>query len=149
MKALLLTIVAILVVGTGSAAADVFPLCVTARLGAGLGAAKIDFTLAVETFPNSPMIALSGQASFSQPVSPPGSLIVYAVSGAAIPNADGIWASLSGTGYDLAKNVYRGTFTAQLSSDALKNTFSYTRQNLDGSGSATSTSSIPLTVCGQ
>jgi hypothetical protein len=120
-------------------------ICRTARLGSGLGAARVDFTLAVDD--QGPFRELLGEARFSQPVAPPGSLIVYAVTGVAIPNEDGTWVSLTGTGYDLAKTVYRSTFTAQLSADPSKNTFSYTRQNLDGSGAVTSTSTLPIIPC--
>jgi hypothetical protein len=131
-------------VATRHAAADT---CVTARLGSGLGAARIDFTLAVDA--QGPFTELLGEARFSQPIAPPGGLIIYAVTGVAIPNADGMWVSLTGTGYDLAKTLYRGTFAAQLSADPAKNTFSYTRQNLDGSGAVTSTSTLPIITCPQ
>ena len=92
---------------------------------------------------------LAGQAQFSQPVAPPAGLIVYAVSGTAIANTDGIWASLIGAGYDQAKNLYRGTFAVQLSLDMSKNILSYTRQNLDGSGSITLTGAPEVTGCPQ
>ena len=150
MKSILFVLVAIFVVGIGTAvAADDTTICLTARLGAGMGAARVDFTLHATTTSASPFYSLAGQASFSQPISPPGSLIVYAVSGVGIPNADGTWVSLSGTGYDLAKTLYRGTFAAQTSNDPTKSLFSYTRENLDGSGSVTSTSTIPIAPCSQ
>ena len=135
------------VVARAAAADAVSPVCVTARLGSGLGAAKVDFTLSDDV--QGPFRELLGEARFSQPIAPPGGLIVYAVTGVAIPNADGTWVSLTGTGYDLAKTLYRGTFAAQLSADPAKNTFSYTRQNLDGSGAVTSTSTLPIITCTQ
>lgn len=128
---------------TSEAAADT--VCVTARLGSGLGAARIDFTLAVDV--QGTFLELLGEARFSQPVSPPGNLIVYAVTGVAIPNTDGVWVSLGGTGYDVARTLYRGAFAAQVSADPSTNTFSYTRQNLDGTGAVTSTSTLPITPC--
>ena len=133
-------------VGVGTVAADAVSIvCVTARLGSGLGAARVDFTLSVDVL--EPIATLAGEARFSQSIAPPGSLIIYGVTGVAIPNADGTWVSLTGTGYDLAKTLYRGTFAAQLSADPAKNTFSYTRQNLDGSGAVTSTSTLPIITC--
>jgi hypothetical protein len=140
------TMLSSIFVATDIATADPVSLfCVTARLGTGLGAAKVDFVLAIDEV--GPFRELAGEARFSAPVAPPGNLIIYAISGTAIPNADGFWVSLSGTGYDVAKTVFRGTFTAQLSVDPSKNTFSYTRQNLDGSGASTSTSTLPITLC--
>jgi hypothetical protein len=132
---------------SATAADDAVPVCVTARFGSGLGAARIDLKLFVD--PQGSVSELAGEARFSQPVAPPGSLIVYAVSGAAISNADGVWGSLGGTGYDLAKTIYRVTIAAQLSSDPTKNTLSYTRQNLDGLGAITSTGAPEVTACPQ
>jgi hypothetical protein len=48
MKSVLFTLVAILVVGVGAAAADPVTICFTARLGSGLGAARVDFNLLEE-----------------------------------------------------------------------------------------------------
>ena len=128
-------------------AAGADPVCLTARFGSGLGAARIDLTVVVDS--QVPFAEIAGEAQFSQPVSPPGSLIIYAVSGAVIPNIDGVWVSLAGTGYDLAKTIYRGTIAIQLSRDPAKNTLSYTRQNLDGSSSSTSTGVPEFVVCPQ
>jgi hypothetical protein len=57
-----------------------------------------------------------------------------------------VWLSLAGTGYDLAKTIYRGTIAIQLSLDPSKYTLSYTRQNLDGSSPSTSTGAPELTA---
>ena len=141
-------LVAIFVAGIGTAAAvDDTTICLTARLGSGLGAARVDFTLHAQTTTASPFYALSGQAAFSQPVAPPGSLIIYAVTGVAIPNTAGTWVSLEGAGYDLARTLYHGTFAAQVSNDVSQSLFSYTRTNIDGSGAVTSTSTIPIVPC--
>ena len=134
-----------LAIAAGAAAAE--PLCFTARLGSGLGAARIDLKVIVDS--QAPFAEIAGEARFSQPVSPPGSLIVYAVSGVAIPNADGFWVSLAGTGYDLATTIYRGTIAAQLSLNPAKHMLSYTRQNLDGSSSGTSTGVPEFVLCPQ
>ena len=134
-----------LAMAAGAAGAE--PLCFTARFGSGLGAARIDLKVIVDS--QAPFAEIAGEARFSQPVSPPGSLIVYAISGVAIPNADGFWVSLAGTGYDLARTIYRGTIAVQLSLDPAKHMLSYTRQNLGGSSSSTSTGVPEFVVCQQ
>src|SRR5437867_3082793 len=118
-----------LAIAAGAAAAE--PLCFTARLGSGLGAARIDLKVIVDS--QAPFAEIAGEARFSQPVSPPGNLIVYAVSGVAISNVDGFWVSLVVSGYDLAKTSYRRTIAVQLSMDPANHRHSDTRPDLDGS----------------
>ncbi len=143
----LITAAALFVVEPTAAADTPQPVCVTAKLGSGLGAPRIDIEAVVDV--RGPVAELVGVARFVQPVSPPAGLIIYAVSGAAIPNTDGVWVSLSGTGYDQAKTLYHGTIAVQLSTDPSKQTLSFTRQNLDGSGAATSTGVPQVATCSQ
>ena len=111
-----------------AAVIDPFSVCLGTK-GGGPGAPSINFILIANSAGS--FFQLTGQATFSQAVSPPNGLVIYSVSGSAITNADGFWVSLVGTGYDLAKTVFLGTFGLQLSADPAKNTLTYAKQSLD------------------
>ena len=129
-----LTTVVVVPSSVGFAAiVDPFPVCIGLKAG-GLGSPRIDLTLTASQA--GPVFQLTGEARFSQPIAPPNGLVVYAVSGTAIPNADGFWVSLGGAGYDLAKNVFSGTFGIQLSADPAKNTLAYSKRSLDGTSTS-------------
>lgn len=127
--AVLVTIAAVITLSSGLARAEAPTAICIGTQGGGLGAPRIDLTLSV--VPARAFFAVSGQVRFTQPVSPPGSEVIYGVSGTAIPNADGYWVSLVGTGYDLAKTVFVGMLGLQLSTDPAKNTLTYAKQSLD------------------
>jgi hypothetical protein len=138
---LVVFLITLLVVPSGlglAAVGDPFPFCIfftAPGLGApptapGLGAPRIDLHLTAS--PAGSVFQLTGEARFSQPIAPPNSLVVYGVSGTAIPNADGYWLALTGVGYDLAKQLFNGTFAIQLSTDSPKNTLAYVKRSLDG-----------------
>lgn len=133
-----------IVAWAGPAAAETASLCI-GRKASGLGGASI--TMALSTVPYGPFVHLAGQSRFSQPIAPPGSLIIYSVAGTASPNDDGWWLALEGAGYDLAGTVFRGTFAIQLGADPSKNTFSYTKQPLDGSAPSTITGTAEIIPC--
>jgi hypothetical protein len=111
-----------------AAVVDPIPLCVGTKPGPP-GSPSINFTLTANTAGTA--YQLTGQATFSQAIAPPNGLVIYSVIGAAIANPDGFWLSLVGTGYDLAKTVFIGTFGLQLSADPAKNTLTYAKQSLD------------------
>ena len=123
---------------------DAFPICIGTTPG-GLGSPTINLNL-VATDAGS-FFQLTGQAVFSQPISPPASLVTYSVSGTAIPNADGFWLSLVGTGYDLAKTVFIGMIGAQLSADPSKNSLTYAKQSLDAASTVTFTRTPEIKAC--
>jgi hypothetical protein len=119
-----------------AAGVDAFPICIGTKPG-GLGAPSINLALVAQNVGS--FFQLTGQAVFSQPVSPPSNLVTYAVSGTAIPNADGFWLSLTGTGYDLARTVFIGMIGIQLSADEAKNSLTYAKQSLDAATTQTVT----------
>src|SRR2546427_4549408 len=127
-----------------AAVVDPFPVCIGLKAG-GLGSPRIDLTVTASQV--GPVFQLTGEARFSQAIAPPNSLVIYAVSGAAIPNADGFWLSLTGAGYDLAKNVFGGTFGIQLSADPTKNTLAYAKRSLDGTSTSVVTAGAEVTTC--
>jgi hypothetical protein len=83
--ALLMTPVLVLAGFVPATATDAFPVCIGLKPG-GLGAPHIDFTLSAVYY--GAFIHLAGEARFSQSVAPPNGLIVYSVSGTAVPNDD-------------------------------------------------------------
>jgi len=95
--------------------------------------------LSLSAVPNGNFFAVVGRATFNSTNTPPGSLIVYSISGAASQNTNGWWLSLEGLGYDLAQTSYRGSIAIQLSSDLSNNTFTYSHEKLDGSSLLTTT----------
>ncbi|HMH50602.1 MAG TPA: hypothetical protein VK548_10245 [Candidatus Acidoferrum sp.] len=127
-----------------AAVVDPFPVCIGLK-AAGLGSPRIDLTLTAS--PAGPVFQLTGEARFSQAIAPPNGLVVYAVSGTAIPNADGFWVSLTGAGYDLAKSVFHGTFAIQLSADPAKNTLAYAKRSLDGTTTSVVTGAAEVVSC--
>ena len=144
---LILVVTAVVVVPsrTGLAAVvDPFSFCIGLKAG-GLGSPRIDLTLTASQVGSA--FQLTGEARFSQAIAPPNSLVVYAVSGNAITNADGFWVSVGGAGYDLAKNVFSGTFGIQLSADPAKNTLAYAKRSLDGTSTTIVTGTAEVTTC--
>jgi hypothetical protein len=130
----------------GSAAAqDAVPVCATLTFGTGAGAPRVELKLIADV--QAAFFELAGKARFTQAVAPPAGLIIYAVSGTAIHNADGIWVSLGGSGYDEAKTIFRATIAGQLSLDPAKNRVAYVRQNLDGSSPVTLNGVPQITAC--
>ena len=127
-----------------AAVLDPFPVCIGLKTG-GLGSPRIDLTLTASQVGTA--FQLTGEARFSQAIAPPNSLVVYAVSGNAIPNTDGFWVSVGGAGYDLAKNVFSGTFAIQLSADPAKNTLAYAKRSLDGTSTSVVTGAAEVTTC--
>ena len=119
-----------------TAGADAFPICIATKSG-GLGSPSIELSL-IATAAGS-FFQLTGQLVFSQPVAVPNGLVIYAVNGTAIPNTDGYWVSLVGTGYDLARTPFVGMIGMQLSGDAAKNTLTYAKQSLDAATTQTFT----------
>jgi hypothetical protein len=131
--------------GVGLAAVvDPIPLCVGTKPGPP-GSPSINFTLTAN--PAGSVYQLTGQATFSQAVAPPNGLVIYSVSGSAIPNTDGFWISLTGAGYDLAKAVFIGTFAVQLSADPAKNTLTYAKQTLDAASTQIVTAAPEVKTC--
>jgi hypothetical protein len=125
--------------------ADSSLICIGA-VTSGLGAPKI--TLTLQATPSGAFFTLAGQARYSQAVSPPNGLLIYSVSGTATPNDDGFWLSLTGAGYNVANEVFNGTFGIQLSSDTSKNKLTYARQSLvDGSILSTFTGAAAIQTC--
>ena len=145
---LLLALIPLQFLLTGPAAAanpDVTPICIALKQ-AGLGAPSV--TLTLSAVPYGPFVHLAGQGRFSQAIAPPGSLVIYSVTGTAIQNADGWWISLEGTGYDLAQIIFRGTFGIQFNTgNTSPHTLSYTKQSLDGSSSSTLTGVAEIRAC--
>jgi hypothetical protein len=127
-----------------AAVLDPIPVCIGLKAG-GLGSPRIDLTLTASQLGT--VFQLNGKAQFSQAVAPPNGLVVYAVSGTAIPNADGFWVSVTGAGYDLAKSVFDGTFGIQLSADPTKNTLAYSKRSLDGTSTSVVTGAAEVTTC--
>jgi hypothetical protein len=107
---------------------DPLQICIETQ-GGGPGVPSIELTLFAT--PIGTGFQLTGRVVFSQAVAPPAGLVTYAVSGTAIPNADGFFLSLVGTGYDLARTVFVGMLGIQLSADPAKNTLTYAKQSLD------------------
>src|SRR5262245_59410199 len=140
----LLTTVVVLA-GSGSAiAGEGRPVCIGLKAG-GIGSPRIELSLSADD--HGAFIELVGEARFSQPITPPASLVIYSVTGAAIPNEDGFWVSLKGAGYDLARTVFNGTFAIQASADPAKNSLTYAKQSLDGSSTVVFTGTPELRVC--
>jgi hypothetical protein len=127
-----------------AAGVDAFPICIGTK-PTGLGSPSIDLNLIASSAGSS--FQLTGQVVFSQPVSPPASLVTYAVTGSAVPNADGYWVSLVGTGYDLAKTVFVGMIGIQLSADEAKNSLTYAKQSLDAATTQTFTRVPEIKAC--
>lgn len=128
-----------------AAGVDAFPLCIATQ-GGGPGVPSINLTL-IATDAGSSFFQLTGQVVFSQAVSPPASQVVYAVSGSAVPNADGYFLSLVGTGYDLAKTVFVGMIGIQLSAEPAKNTLTYAKQSLDAATTQVVTRVPQIVTC--
>ena len=127
-----------------AAVVDPILVCLGTK-GGGPGAPSINFTLIANSAGS--FVQLTGQATFSQAVAPPNGLVIYGVSGSAIPNADGFFVSLLGTGYDLAKAVFVGMFAMQLSADPAKNTLTYAKQSLDATSTQIVTGVPELKPC--
>ena len=125
-------------------AADAFPVCIGLKSG-GLGAPHVDFTLSAVYY--GAFIHLAGEARFSQAISPPNGLIIYSVSGTAIPIDDSFRISLSGAGYNSANTIFNGTFAIQLNVDPTQNTLTYARQSLDASSTLILTGTPELKAC--
>lgn len=136
----------VLLAGPAAAAnPDVSPVCIALKQ-AGLGAPSV--TLTLSAVPYGPFVHLAGQGRFSQAIAPPGSLVIYSVTGTAIPNTAGWWISLEGAGYDRAQTIVRGTFGIQFNTDNTSpHTLSYTKQSLDGSSSSTLTGVAEIRAC--
>jgi len=121
-----------------------FPVCIEVP-PAGFGSVTID--LALEADLHGSFVHVIGSATVRQTVSPPNGEIVYSVSGTAIPNADGFWISLTGAGYNTAKEVVAGLFAIQLSDDAAKQALTYFKQDLEGSPPTLVTRTPQLKTC--
>jgi hypothetical protein len=144
---LLVFLITLLVVPSGpglAAVLDPIPVCIGLKAG-GLGSPRIDLTLTASQVGS--VFQLNGKAQFSQAIAPPNGLVIYAVSGTAIPNTDGFWVSVAGAGYDLAKSVFEGTFAIQLSADPTKNTLAYAKRSLDGTSTSVVTGAAEVTTC--
>ena len=85
--------------------------------------------------------------SHTQAIAPPNGLVIYSVSGTAIPNDDGFWVSLSGAGYDLAKTLFNGIITIQSNVDPAKSTLTYVKQSLNTSSIVILTGTPELKAC--
>jgi hypothetical protein len=133
--------------GAASAEEGVFSIC--ARLaGPGPelpGASHLDLSLSA--FPKGSFVGLVGQVSYQSTTTPPGSIIVYSVSGAASSTGEGWWLSLSGLGYDLARNPYRGEVAILLGSEPGSYTFTYSHEKLDGSAQLAKTGLLTFVAC--
>lgn len=141
----LLTISALVLAGLVPArGAGAFPVCIGLN-STGLGAPHLDFTL--EAVAQGASYHLAGEAVFSQAISPPNGFIVYSVSGTAILNDDSFWISLLGAGFNLANDVFHGTFALRLKSDFTQNSLTYARQALDGSPPVVLTGLPKLQAC--
>jgi hypothetical protein len=144
---LVVFLIALLVVPSSlglAAVVDPIPVCIALKAG-GLGSPRIDLTLTASQAGS--VFQLNGKAQFSQAIAPPNGLVVYAVSGTAIPNTDGFWVSVTGAGYDLAKSVFEGTFAIQLSADPAKNTLAYAKRSLDGASTSVVTGAAEVVTC--
>jgi hypothetical protein len=127
-----------------AAVADAFPVCIGLRHDT-IGAPNLRFTL--DATPTGSFVQLTGQAAYAEPNTPGGNQVVYGVSGAAIPTADGFWVSLIGAGSDDAQTVFNGTFTIQVSSDPARNKLTYAKRSLDGTSNTVITGSAEFLPC--
>ena len=138
-------VMAVVPSGIGTAAVvDPIPISIGTKPGPP-GSPLINFALTANAAGTA--YQLTGEATFSQAIAPPNGLVTYGVSGSAIVNADGFWISLVGTGYDLAKTVFLGTFGLQLSADPAKNTLTYAKQSLDAASTQIVTGVPELKTC--
>src|SRR5262245_4599410 len=94
-----------------AAVSDPVTVCLSLQTS-GLGAPRLDLTIVAS--PAGGFFQLNGAAVFSQAIAPPNGLVVYGVAGTAIGAVDGVFASLTGVGLDLAQNPFSGTFAIQL-----------------------------------
>ena len=138
------TIVAVPPGTVRAAVVDPVLVCVSLK-ASGLGAPHLDLVLAASQAVG--FFQLNGTAVFSQAIAPPNGLVVYAVAGTAIGTVNGVFASLTGVGLDLAQNAFIGTFAVQLNADPTKNTLTYAKRSLDGTSNTVLSGPAEVVTC--
>jgi hypothetical protein len=129
-----------------AAVIDPVQVCINLK-SSGLGAPHLSLALVASQVGGFFIFQLNGQATFSQAVAPPDSVVNYGVAGTAVPIAGGFFASLTGVGLDLAQNAFSGTFAIQLNADPTKNTLTYAKRSLDGTTGTVLSGSAEVVSC--
>jgi hypothetical protein len=129
---------------TPAGAEDSVPVCLT-KPPSGPGSPTIQIDARAE-FHGPLFVEIIGRVTVTQAVAPPNGILVYAVSGSAIPNAAGYWVQLTGTGYNAADEVFFTTIAIQLAGNPADNRITLTRHPIGDASALSVFTGVPQIV---